>query len=60
MLRLLVVFIHVCGAMGLFGAAAIEGASLPTTGGTVWPSVFAAACFIAFGLLLTRRRRRIA
>jgi hypothetical protein len=28
MLRLLVVFIHVCGAMGLFGAAAIEGASL--------------------------------
>ena len=28
MLRLLVVFLHVCGAMGLFGAAAIEGASL--------------------------------
>ena len=28
MLRLLVVFVHVCGAMGLFGAAAIEGASL--------------------------------
>jgi len=26
MLRLLVAFIHVCGAMGLFGAAAIEGA----------------------------------
>jgi hypothetical protein len=26
--RLLVVFIHVCAAMGVFGAAAIEGASL--------------------------------
>jgi hypothetical protein len=28
MLRLLVVFIHVCAAMGIFGAAAIEGASV--------------------------------
>jgi len=28
MLRLLVVFVHVCAAMGVFGAAAIEGASL--------------------------------
>ena len=27
MIRLLVVFIHVCAAMGMFGAAAIEGAS---------------------------------
>ena len=28
MLRLAFVFVHVCAAMGLFGAAAIEGASL--------------------------------
>src|SRR5262245_47400309 len=28
MIRLLVVFIHVCAAMGIFGAAAIEGASI--------------------------------
>jgi hypothetical protein len=28
MVRLLVVFVHVCAAMGIFGAAAIEGASL--------------------------------
>jgi uncharacterized membrane protein SirB2 len=28
MVRLLVVFIHVCAAMGIFGAGAIEGASL--------------------------------
>jgi len=28
MLRLLVVFVHVCAAMGIFGAAAIEGASI--------------------------------
>jgi hypothetical protein len=28
MLRLLVLFIHICAAMGIFGAAAIEGASL--------------------------------
>ena len=28
MVRLLVVFIHVCAAMGMFGAAAIEGASV--------------------------------
>ena len=28
MLRLLVTFVHVCAAMGIFGAAAIEGASL--------------------------------
>jgi len=28
MLRLAIVFIHVCAAMGIFGAAAIEGASV--------------------------------
>ena len=28
MVRLLVVFIHICAAMGIFGEAAIEGASL--------------------------------
>ena len=28
MIRLLVLFIHVCAAMGIFGAAAIEGSSL--------------------------------
>ena len=46
MLRLVLVFIHVCSAMGVFGAAAIEGASLlhlSRSGGT-------SVAFQGFGL----------
>jgi hypothetical protein len=50
-----VVFIHVCAAMGIFGAAAIEGASPPLTESPIAMGAATGAGFLA-GLPSRRRR----